>query len=209
MATAPLSASADYLTFTTTLSTADPIRLVAQVMMGMSNAQGNLLRTMTAQVTALTNKMADVNELMGMLNLGLNRPAVSDESPGVVAYSILAGQAGKDEMLALSQRFIDAGATRAAQTPTPNGYPASIADSMYINRPADPTKWQLYVGKTALTNMSQNLQRTVDNISSEVQQAQLSLQTLMGRYNGAFEVVTSAIKKSETQSQSVTGNIRR
>lgn len=186
----PEPTSSDYSTWATvtraTLSLIkDPMKLVARVMMAMTNAQASLLTTMTTKVTALTDRMADVNELMQMVNNGLAALKTKEEDD---LYTLV--KAGSSPTAAeIKARLIAAG----VQAPGLN------IDS----------SGNLIVSKKNLSAANQNMQLTVDTISSTTQQAQLSLQTLMGRYNGTFEVVTSAIKKNETQAEAININIKK
>lgn len=221
-----LKAADDFRLFTTELSTNDPIRLVAQVMLGMTNAQGDLLRTMTANVTKLTDQMAKVNDLMSMANEGLTKKEISDTNPATIFFSNFwdpndpnapkLKDAAKAEVMAWAQVALDFGGAKPnfliKGNEADDFTACSLLVAQYRSAPAPNTNlrcWTLVGTKTQLTTLNTNLQRGVDKLSAEVQQAQLSLQTLMGRYNGAFEVVTAAIKRDESQAQSVTGNIRK
>lgn len=163
----------------------DPMKMVARVMMAMTTAQANLLTTMTTKVTAMTDHMADVNELMQMVNNGLAATKTGTEDSWTAIFKGTAAEARliADRMIA-------------------NGVPSANIDLTTM-------PGEVRLSKKNLTGASQNLQLAVDTISSTTQQAQLSLQTLMGRYNGTFEVVTSAIKKNETQAESVNINIKK
>lgn len=167
----------------------DPMKLVARVMVAMSNAQANLLATMTNKVTALTDRMADINELMKNVNDGL---AATKGWTVETDHYVLFRSSSEAEADAYRARLIAAGVKESTLS---KGFTGSV--------------WQISIAKQNLSAANQNMQLTVDTVSSTTQQAQLSLQTLMGRYNGAFEVVTSAIKKSEAQADAVNINIKK
>lgn len=224
-------ANLDYKNFIETPITDDPMRMVASVMLGLTNSQADMLRTMTANVTKLTQKMAEVNALLGKLNNA--KVTATDAAAGQIAKSVAfsytdppntAQLAARQSMIDIVQKIVDYGGTTAQAYNANNAkydFTAGGASGSFnvganisINcipaiAPATGQVYQAYALKPALDSTSQNLTRTVDQISSEVQQAQVDLQTMMGRYNGSFEVVTAAIKKSESQAQSVNGNIRR
>jgi hypothetical protein len=69
--------------------------------------------------------------------------------------------------------------------------------------------WQVKGTKSALSKANDNMRMAAEKITTQSQQAQLQLQTLMGRYNGAFELVTAAIKRAETQSEAAVTNFKK
>ncbi|RYX93955.1 MAG: hypothetical protein EOO28_16350 [Comamonadaceae bacterium] len=232
-----LSAAEDYRLFTTSINREDPVRMVGQVMLGLSNGQAQILRQMTADVTALTDQMAQINDLLNKLNNAKSTLGATDQTSDAVVFvsrpyqsvngtipeinnAIAATHDVLDQVMAIigyggadPKGYVLPGNYYPAVT-TPNAGNYGIGPFTIKARAIQPpvagtVEMVAVANRPELDSMSQNLQRAIDQISSKVQQAQTDLQTMMGRYNGSFEVVTSTIKKSETQAQSVTANVRK
>jgi hypothetical protein len=165
----------------------DPLKLMARVMAAMSVAMANVLKSEMESVKNLTDSMAEINECMKLMNIELGE--VKNITDGAHRHRFADGT--KTAMEALKQRMINAGVG--------NGDKFLIED-------LGGGLWQIAIQKMNMEAANQNLQLNVDNLSTLSQSAQLNLQTLMGRYNGCFEVVTAAIKKAETQAQSAINN---
>ncbi|RYX93954.1 MAG: hypothetical protein EOO28_16345 [Comamonadaceae bacterium] len=206
----------------------NPVWLVAQVMMGLNNAQGDLLNTMKLQVTALTRNLAEVNDVLKKLyvaqesdgmgdkttkfNIATSEPLKvlpwqADDTPETFEARLALQKEQRNALVKLAQAVVEYGAAQAV--PFDDGQLPFMVGDMEINGhylaspPAEAGMWVYTASATSakIDSMTQGMQRAVDDVSGRVQQAQLDLQTMMGRYNGAFQVVTSAIKKVETQSQ--------
>jgi hypothetical protein len=183
----------------------DPNRKSTLVMLKMSVAQAGWLGAQTSKVTALSEHMAKVNDLMNILNdtLATNKLATEDT---VCVVSWLPSEGGTPDgaKIKLDKLMADLIA---------EGVPNQFGSGAYVRdvTPADAQQgwYQLVLAKSQVSAGIENLRLTIDKLSSTNQQAQLNLQTLMGRYNGVFELVSGAIKRSETQFDTVTSNFRR
>lgn len=167
----------------------DVIRLSARVNAAMAEVQAKLLRTQTLSVTQITDRMAEINDLMKMMNTW-SANAKDDQR-------FRAKTGTQTEMADLKARFVAAGVD------------ASLIEFNAITDTPTPPTHELVMTKAKIATSVSSMQITVDSLSSTTQQAQLSLQTLMGRYNGTYELVTASNKKAETQAESAINNFKK
>ena len=228
---APLSSSQAFINN-------NPIWLVAQVMMGLTKGQATLLSSMKDQVTKLTRNMTEVNYILITLSAAKSSIGYGDKTtkavvatsasfvvspfgsiPGetVAEYNVRANanNAAMNSMIDVAQTMIKYGASTAVpySTATP---PFTVGDLEinYKSLPSPPAAantsvWTASAVNDKLDSMTLGIKRAVDDISGQVQQAQLELQTMMGRFNGAFLTTTAAVKRYETQMLTVNGNVGR
>ncbi|RYX93956.1 MAG: hypothetical protein EOO28_16355 [Comamonadaceae bacterium] len=217
-----ISAAADFALFTAAPSNADPTMGVAQVMLELANGQAKLIKTMKNHVAGLTNSLDELNDLLGKVANAKTRPGLSEEVAGFLATSATFTRTtppGPDQ-LAARQSMIDlvnsmvhyGGTTALTYTARESQFAPALGVFIDLDPDVDAagkSHYRAYAVKSALDSLNANLQRAADQVSAEAQQAQLDLQTMMGRYNGAFEVVTAGVKKSEARAQAVVTNVRR
>ena len=79
-------------------------------------------------------------------------------------------------------------------------------DAMYELR--QNPEWTIFTTPRNLTYIQSALQIEVQKLGSNQENDQMRVQTAVGRYNATFELISSPIKKSETQGDTVGNGIR-
>jgi hypothetical protein len=185
----------------------DPLRFAARVISRMSTAIADLLRTETDYVSSITDRMAVINGYMQKLNTAIGTvKAQPDNYNAAIAYGNT-----HEELKNLGDAIWTASEGAPAfgtKYDVWGNQPHTGSTDVYV-AVAPGYSRVLVANKGNLTAATQNLQIKVDSLSSTNQQAQLKLQTLMGRYNSAFELVSNILKKAETQAESATSNFKK
>ncbi|MES3002901.1 MAG: hypothetical protein V4787_19585 [Pseudomonadota bacterium] len=193
-------AKADFAKFSTTDNgtvdpsddVRDPILLVGHVMAAFSQAEADLLKTRLAIVTLGTDHVSRVNNLMQLLNKGVGAMQKKGDDD---RYQL--GVGSEADMKALQDRF------------TVEGCDKTLFSVDLLASP-DPNagQWALTIAKRSLTPVNTTLSNLTDDLSSTQSKDQTALQTLMGRYNNAIELVTASIKKNEGESEAINANLK-
>jgi len=179
------------------LAAKDPVKLVSRVSIGMSLRQAEFMRMLTLRVKGLTDRIADINDLLKMVNAGIASLAAGNPGDG---YDLIGG-VSRAAAQKLVDRFIAAGVKLKA-----DGTPEHL---IFRSEGGTPETWEVVMQKMNGDALVKSLQNSVSDLTSSNQQEQLTLQTLMGRYNGTIELASNAIKKSELQADAVMTNIKR
>jgi hypothetical protein len=185
------------------LQTGDPVAMVPRLMAAYGIQQGELLRLLTANVTRLSDEIASVSDFMNVINTGMGY--LKNRSEGDAYYvGHFATQAEADAEVA---RWVAIG----AQPVNSDGSMGVVARNNALDvDPNDPTKtWGVFFQKAGGEAIQKRLQNRVNDLTTANQQAQLVLQTVIGRYNATIELISNIIKKNSTQLESIQNNFRR
>lgn len=184
------------------LETLDPMLMLPRVMAGYSKEQGELLRHLTKNVTELSDQIAEVSDYMNVVNTAMG--AVTSADAGTRYYfKYFATEA---EAIAEVARWVNIG----AQPKGPENGATGVVHTDGVVDPTDPTKvWGVFLQKDGATAIQGTLRNIANDLTTANQQAQLELQTLMGRYNATIDVISSIIKKNASQLDAILNNYRR
>jgi hypothetical protein len=184
---------------------ADPLRRAARVMAAMAHVMARVLETQTLAVTRITDRMAIVNDVLDAANRGLTSNKAALEGDAIRWLESTSRE--KIDLIAMVLRS----ETEVPETPETatiyGGWFWIRRDTKDNTNPADDT-WYIQTNRRDLTGISDSLQIAVEKLGSSQQNDQTRIQTAVGRYNATFELVSSLIKKSETQADSVGNNLR-
>jgi hypothetical protein len=176
---------------------ADPLRRAARVMAAMAHVMARVLETQTLAVTRITDRMAIVNDVLDAANRSLT---TNKDTPEISVYTWVSGSPAQIQLMASVLRS----ETDVAESPTG---PPNYKGWFYVNDD-DPDQWFIQTNRRDLTGVASSLQIALEKLGSTQQNDQMRIQTSVGRYNATFELVSSLIKKSETQGDSVGNNLR-
>lgn len=199
---AAIDGAADYAAWNSPASIAaerDPMRRVAMVMMHMTTEQGKLLKTESDSITLLTDRMGVLNDAMKILNAGIAANAVTKDDAQAVIF----------QFPSPSPRPVPPDPNSKYEKAKAALIAAGVDMFKYTEDIVSPNDRFVATLKSSASDAVTALRIDVEELSSQTQLANLGLQTLMGRYNGAFDVVTNALKKNESQGSAVTSNFRR
>ncbi len=175
---------------------ADPLRRAARVMAAMAHVMAKVLETQTLAMTRITDRMAVVNDVLDAANrsLTLNKDRPEDEE-----FPWIVGSREQIDLVAMVLRS----ETDVQETPESAG---SYGGWFWIER--EGSGWKITTNRRDLTGITDSLQIALQKLGGTQQNDQTRVQTAVGRYNATFELVSSLIKKSETQGDSVGNNLR-
>ena len=164
---------------------ADPLQRIALVMALLTQVQAAVLDIQKDNVTAVTDRMAKINELMKTWNAAL---AQFKNDPNATANSLVIEFTGSKAEVdaiyaALNMEGID------------------VAQLVHRDELPDGRS-QISSFKSRAEDLLDALQKSVDTLSTSTSSAQLSLQTMVGRYNSTFEMVIATLKKALDMAQS-------
>jgi len=181
---------------------ADPLRRAARVMAAMANVMAKVLESQTLAVTRITDRMAIVNDVLDAAKRGLtiNKDDANDEVPP--AFRWMEGSREEIELVAIVLRS----ETDVPETPES----ATVYGGWFWIQEDEGNAgvWYIQTNYRDLTGISDSLQIALEKLGSTQQTDQTRIQTGVGRYNATFELVSSLLKKSETQGDSVGNNLR-
>lgn len=177
---------------------ADPLRRAARVMAAMAHVMAKVLESQTLAMTRITDRMAIVNDVLDAANrsLTLNKDKVEDAE-----FDWVKGSKAEIDLMAMVLRSeTDVDESRPPPAPYDEGW-FQVVDNQ------DGT-WKIVTNRRNLTGITDSLQIALTKLGGTQQNDQTRVQTAVGRYNSTIELVSSLIKKSETQSESVGNNLR-
>lgn len=185
---------------------ADPLRRAARVMAAMAHVMAKVLETQTLAVTRITDRMAIVNDVLDTANRGLTlNKDTADDNP-MPLFRWVQGSKAEIDLIANVLR---------AETDVPEFVSldenATYGGWFWVfedNAGDDKGEWYIVTNHRDLTGIADSLQIALQKLGSTQQNDQTRIQTAVGRYNATFELVSSLIKKSETQGDSVGNNLR-
>lgn len=217
------------------LKNADPMTLVPRVFANYAKEQGDLLRVLTSNVMSLSADIQEVSEFMSVVNEGTSY--TKNKTDGDVYWFKFFET--EEEAMEEMERWVTVGAqpeSTLTRNSSYNGYDEEEGDSIApINVPqwGDGTlgvvirqftdnktpgaippggtymEWGMYMAKGSATTMTENLRNRANDLTTLNQQAQLSVQTIMGRMNATIELISNIIKKNTTQLESLLSRFTR
>lgn len=176
---------------------ADPLRRTARVMAAMAHVIAKVMESQTLAVTQITDRMAIVNDVLDAANRWLT---TNKESSETEVLTWVSGSPAEIEFLATVLRA----ETDVDESPTG---PPNYKGWFYVNDDG-PGDWFIQTNRRDLTGIASSLEIALQKLGSTQQNDTMRIQTSVGRYNSTIELVSSLIKKSETQSDSVGNNVR-
>lgn len=185
-------AKEDFNKFSTTDNVRDPILLTGHVMAAFSQEEANLLKTLLKRVTLGTDHVSRVNKLMQLINKGVGEMATKGDGD-----KFQLGVGSEADMNALLDRFTVEGCDKNLFSVVKLAAPDPNAD-----------KYAVTIEKRSLSPVNQTLSNLTDDLSSTQSKDQTQLQTIMGRYNNAIELVTATIKKNEGEGEAINANLK-
>lgn len=189
-------AMADFASWTKDFdNVADPLRRAARIMAALAQVMATVIDTQAAGVQALSQRMALVNDALKQVNAAIwkhkGKPdgdiqrLVAGETPEVLdRFRELLNAEGVDWSLLPEAKLIE----------DQNDYQYGL--------------WAISIKPPEMESIKSTLQTSLDSLSSQSQSDQARVQTTLGRYNAVFELVSSLIKKSETQGDTVSTNLK-
>lgn len=172
---------------------ADPLRRAARVLAGLAAKMAEVIATQAQAVQQVSSRMSVINDILKQVNQGLSNHKDRDDLevfPAPNGWMI-----GTEEQLNIVRNIILAeGVTEDKLAPP-------------VRNTSDGT-WRLDCTRRFLTDIQSVLQISLDALSSTSQSDQARVQTTLGRYNACFDLVSSLIKKSESQGDAVGSNMR-
>jgi hypothetical protein len=182
------------------------------VLLEMSDEQAELVRSLAAEVSRLSQQIKSVSNYMNIVNTGMGY--LKDKGEGE-PYPVMTGltDAAVTEEL---QKWVDIGAMPqfGAKALNANGE-WQIGDgttglmARLTSQVNGVNSWTIYFQKPGGEAMQKNLQNKVNDLTTDNQQFQLDLQTIIGRYNATIEVGSNVVKKNATQAEAILNNFRR
>lgn len=186
----------DFAAWSTDFETVvDPLRRAARIMAALAHVMAEVIETQTKSVTRISDRMAVTNDVLKLVNEGLSVRKDNTETED------FRWMQGTEQELALTVSvFRAAGIASKDEDPTNGMYQVL----------EDPTTGQSYIQTSPrnLTYIQSALQIDLEKLGSSQQNDQMRVQTAVGRYNATFELISSLIKKSETQGDAVGNGIR-
>jgi hypothetical protein len=177
---------------------ADPLRRAARVMAAMAHVLAKVLESQTLAVTRITDRLAIVNDVLDAANRSLTTNKDRNE---IEVYRWVEGSKEQIDLMATVLRA----ETDVAESPT--GVP-DYRGWFFVGYDEGSGQWYIETNRRDLTGIASSLQIALDKLGSTQQNDQMRIQTAVGRYNTTYELVSSLIKKSETQGDSVGNNLR-
>lgn len=174
---------------------ADPLRRAARVMAAMAHVMAKVLETQTLAMTNITDRMAVVNDVLDAANRSLT---LNKDTPETQQFDWVVGSQAQIDLIATVLRSETD--VKEVTPATPDGW-YQVVDN------GDGT-WKITTTRRNLTGITDSLQIALQKLGGTQQNDQTRVQTAVGRYNATFELVSSLIKKSETQGDSVGSNLR-
>jgi len=202
------TAESDFKEYTNPVSIAsegDPMRRVSRVMAGLGTGQAELLSVMGDNVQVLTNKMAEINNYMRLVNDGIAITKTGDDNHSFeVSNPKLMSKADALELQAAFNRL----GVKTSPYPQKDFNDGNNTTGPYLILDAASGMYYVRLKKKDIDGASKNLRLKADEISSQTQAAQLTLQTLITRYNGTMEVVSATTEKAKTLAGAVVGTFK-
>jgi hypothetical protein len=166
---------------------ADPLRRAARVLAGLAAKMAEVIATQAKAVQQVSSRMSVLNDILKQVNQGLS---IHKDRGDLEVFPAPNGwMTGTEDELNIVRNIILA----EGVTPDHLAPPVDNGDG----------KWRLDCTRRYLTNMQSVLQTSLESLSSTSQSDQARVQTTLGRYNACFDLVSSLIKKSETQGDAV------
>lgn len=175
---------------------ADPLRRAARVMAAMAHVMAKVLETQTLAMTNITDRMAVVNDVLDAANRSLT---LNKDTPETQQFDWVVGSQAQIDLIAAVLRS----ETDVKETP-----PGAAYDGWFQVVDNHDGTWKIVTDRRDLTGITDSLQIALQKLGGTQQNDQTRVQTAVGRYNATFELVSSLIKKSETQGDSVGNNLR-
>lgn len=181
---------------------ADPLRRAARVMAAMAAVMAQVIETQSKAVQQTSNRMNVLNDILKQVNEGLSR---NKDRPETAEFRWMVGT--QEELQTILDILVAEGvsvdsfrgsAPQLIPTPDPDPQGGVSQSGLYMLVPTRRT----------LTEVQSKLQISLDALSSSSQSDQARVQTTLGRYNATFDLVSSLIKKSETQGDTVSTNLK-
>lgn len=193
-------AMADFAAWSTDFDTVvDPLRRAARIMAALAHVMAEVIETQTKSVTRISDRMAVTNDVLKLVNEGLS---VRKDNTETEDYRWMQGS--EQELAVAISVFRAAGIM--SKDPAPAGDPVN---GMYqVLEDATTGDFYIWTSPRNLTYIQSALQIDLEKLGSSQQNDQMRVQTAVGRYNATFELISSLIKKSETQGDAVGNGIR-
>ena len=176
---------------------ADPLRRAARIMAAYAHVMAQVIESQTLAMTAITDRMAVVNDVLDAANrsLTLNK----DRGEGDV-FDWVVGSKAQVDLIATVLRS----ETDVKETPTGATY-----GGWFQVQNVDSNTWKIVTDRRDLTGITDSLQIALQKLGGTQQNDTTRVQTSASRLNTTTELVSSLIKKRETQSDSEGNNLRR
>jgi hypothetical protein len=188
----------DFKAWSTDFQTvADPLRRAARIMAALAHVMAEVIETQTKSVTRISDRMAVVNDVLKLVNAGITRSKDNGSETAEIPWM----QGSEQELAVAVSVFRAAGIQSKSE---------SSAEGMYQVGPSLTFLGQsaIYISPRNLTYVQSALQIDLQKLGSTQQNDQMRVQTAVGRYNATFELISSLIKKSETQGDAVGNGIK-
>ena len=188
-------AMADFGNWSTDFETVvDPLRRAARIMAAMAHVMAEVIETQTKAVTRISDRMAVTNDVLKLVNEGATRQKdkETEEFPWMT---------GTEQELAVVISVLKATGIKSDQD-------APAGEAMYRVTQDASGQWTIHTTGRNLEHMQLAIQTDLEKLGSTQQNDQMRVQTAVGRYNATFELISSLIKKSETQTDTVGNGIR-
>lgn len=176
---------------------ADPLRRAARVMAAMAHVMAKVLESQTLAMTRITDRMAIVNDVLDAANRGLT---LNKDTPESEPFDWVVGSKAQIDLISIVLRS-ETDVNESAPPPAPYGGWFQVVET-------PEGSWKIVTNRRDLTGITDSLQIALQKLGGTQQNDQTRVQTAVGRYNATFELVSSLIKKSETQGDSVGNNLR-
>ena len=188
----------------------DPMQLLPRVMLKLTVNESDLLRVLANNVLDLQSQIEDLTNKMQIANTGQAFLSGQDPStPYYFYYSQAVGSDPNDPNSVKAAQLADANAQIAAWEAAGAGKGLILA--VYTT---DPTTHKatyalaMYKGTQSVDTIVKNLQNQVNTLTTQNQQAQLDLQTLLGRISAGNDMVSAVIKRNGDMLQTITNNFK-
>jgi hypothetical protein len=192
------------------LKNGDPMVELPRELTGYSLDMGDLLLSLTGNVTTISKEITTVTGMMNSVNSGLGK--LKGQTDGDT-YPV-ATFTDKASALAFMQQWVDEKAMpQFSSTPTGTQFGDTWGNATTGLSVRDQnnthTTYTVYFQPAGGQALQTNLQNKVNDLTSQNQQQQLVLQTVTGRLNSLIDMISSLIKRNDTQLQSLLNNFRR
>lgn len=174
---------------------ADPLRRTARVMAAFAHVMAKVLESQTLAMTNITDRMAVVNDVLDAANRSLTLNKDRGETD---TFDWVTGNKAQIDLIATVLR---------SETDVKES-PSGTYQGWFQVVQVSGNNWKIVTDRRDLTGITDSLQIALQKLGGTQQNDQTRVQTAVGRYNATFELVSSLIKKSETQGDSVGGNLR-
>lgn len=194
-------AMADFASWSTDFDTVvDPLRRAARIMAALAHVMAEVIETMTKAVTRVSDRMAVTNDVLKLVNEGISLQKDQTET------NEFTWMKGTEQELALTVSVLRASGVKSKA----EAAAAGTTDGMYELKPdpLNPAQWVIVTTPRNLTYIQSALQIELQKLGSNQENDQMRVQTAVGRYNATYELISSLIKKSETQGDTVGNGIR-